>query len=330
PDIRLFGERIQSDRIRLHPDDIFVLYTDGVTEAMNSQRELYGEERFLTAIRKYGHMDVVEFVKSLKDDILTFTGGYEQNDDITLVAIKENMAAVDVKINTFKQLFEQVQTDNSQTVVDACKDAGISPTTFYRYKRIYQEGGYDLLREMLHGYTNLGLRHLSIEVKTKMYDIIREHPEFGPKKISDMLNTEKYGFTEVSPFLIYEELRRAKLNTKEQRIAFVQRGGKKRLKPPGTPLLTLDGEVMVGFRSEDQKLEDFPFMPNIPIARSGSKEKMISAKGKRLPYVTGTGPNQKPATSKTDKADADIEEEPPQESVTVENEKADLKDKDEK
>jgi serine phosphatase RsbU (regulator of sigma subunit) len=40
PDIRLFGERIQADRIRLHPDDIFVLYTDGVTEAMNPQREL--------------------------------------------------------------------------------------------------------------------------------------------------------------------------------------------------------------------------------------------------------------------------------------------------
>jgi hypothetical protein len=302
PDIRLFGERIQADRIRLHPDDIFVLYTDGVTEAMNPQRELYGEERFLAAIRKHGHLDVVEFVTSIKDDILAFTGGYEQNDDITLVAIKENMAAVDVKINTFKQLFEQVQTDNNQ---------GISSTTFYRYKRIYQEGGYDLLREMLHGYTNLGLRHLSIEVKTKMYDIIRQHPEFGPKKISDLLNTEKYGFTEASPFLIYEELRRAKLNTKEQRIAFVQRGGKKRLKPPGTPLLTLDGEVMVGFRSDDQKMEDLPFMPNIPPAQSRSKE-------------TGPGRNQKPPLPEDKAAKPDIEDKQQNESAIEENMRTDV------
>jgi serine phosphatase RsbU (regulator of sigma subunit)/anti-sigma regulatory factor (Ser/Thr protein kinase) len=332
PDIRLFGERIQSDRIRLHPDDIFILYTDGVTEAMNPQRELYGEERFLAAIRKYGHLDVIDFVKSIKDDILTFTGGFEQNDDITLVAIKENMAAVDVKVNTFKQLFEQVQTTNSQTVVNACKDAGISPTTFYRYKRIYQEGGYDLLREMLHGYTNLGLRHLSIEVKTKMYDIIRQHPEFGPKKVSDLLNTEKYGFTEVSPFLIYEELRRAKLNTKEQRIAFVQRGGKKRLKPPGTPLLTLDGEVMVGFRSEDQKIEDLPFMPNLPPAKSRSKEKIISAKGKRVPTVTGPGGNQRLLASENTTESPDIEDEQLDESVIEDNTKSDInitKEKDE-
>lgn len=279
PDIRLFGERIQSDRIRLHPDDILVLYTDGITEAMNAQRELYGEERFLAAIRKYGHLDVAEFVKKIKDDILSFTGGFEQNDDITFVAIKENMAAVDVKVDMVKELFEKVKLDDGQTVADACKEVGISPTTYYRYKKIYEQGGFQLLREMLHGYTNVGLRHMSIEEKTKMYDIIREHPEYGPKKISDLLNTEKYGFTRVSPTLIYEELKRAKLNTKELRVSFVRRGGKRRLKPPGTPLLTLDGEVMVGFRSEETQ-ESIPFAPALDIPRSKSKEKMITSRGR--------------------------------------------------
>ncbi len=302
PDPNLFGERIQADRIRLHPDDVLVLYTDGITEAMNPQRELYGEERFLNAIRKYGHQDVVEFVKSVKDDILEFTGGYEQNDDITLVAIKENMAAVDVKVNTFKELFERVHSDDTATVAEACKEAGVSPTTYYRYRRIYNEGGYDLLREMLHGYTNLGLRHLSIEVKTKMYDIIREHPEFGPKKISDLLNTEKYGFTEVSPVLIYEELKRAKLNTKERRIKFVERGGKQRLKAPGTPLLTLDGEVMVGFRSDDHSKATAPFMPYIP-QEARRKEKIISARGKRLPGVQDSSAKENSALDEKSKND---------------------------
>lgn len=292
PDIRLFGERIQADRIRLHPDDVLVLYTDGITEAMNQQRELYGEERFLQAIRRYGNLDVVEFVKAIKADIMNFTQGYEQNDDITLVAIKENMAAVDVKVNTFQKLFEEVKNkEDSQTVAEICKEAGVSPTTFYRYRRILQEGGYDLLREMLHGYTNLGLRHLSIEVKTKMYDIIREFPEFGPKKISDALNTEKYGFTEISSNLIYEELKRAKLNTKERRAAFVDRGGKQRLKPPGTPLLTLDGEVLVGFRSDDQAGSGLPFMPELP-PESRAREKMISARGKKLEKVEITAEDE--------------------------------------
>ncbi len=284
PDIRLFGEKIQADKIRLHPDDILVLYTDGITEAMNAKRELFGEERFLAAIRKYGHLDVVEFVKAIKNEILHFTGGYEQNDDITLVAIKENMAAVDVKLNIFRELFEGRGAKNGQTIAEACKKVGISPSTYYRYKRMYEEGGYEYLREMLHGYTNVGQKHLSIEVKTKIYDIIREHPEYGPKKISDLLNTEKYGFTKVSPKLIYEELKRAKLNTKERRIAFVKRGGKQRLKPPGTPLLTLDGEVLVGFRSEELTDNLLNYVPNVSSAHK-SKEKILHVKGKRLPTL---------------------------------------------
>ncbi len=284
PDIRLFGEKIQADKIRLHPDDILVLYTDGITEAMNAKRELFGEERFLAAIRKYGHLDVVEFVKAIKNEILRFTGGYEQNDDITLVAIKENMAAVDIKLNIFRELFESRGAKNGETIAEACKKVGISPSTYYRYKRIYEEGGYEHLREMLHGYTNVGQKHLSIEVKTKIYDIIREHPEYGPKKISDLLNTEKYGFTKVSPKLIYEELKRAKLNTKAQRLAFVKRGGKQRLKPPGTPLLTLDGEVLVGFRSEELSENLLNYVPNVSSVHK-SKEKILHVKGRRLPAI---------------------------------------------
>ncbi|RMF60171.1 MAG: hypothetical protein D6748_04720, partial [Calditrichaeota bacterium] len=248
-----------------------------------------------------------------------FTGGFEQNDDITIVAIKENMAAVDVKINQFKQLFERVQTDSETTVAEACKEAGISPTTFYRYRKIYKEGGYDLLREMLHGYTNLGLRHLSIEVKTKMYDIIRQHPEFGPKKISDMLNTEKYGFTEVSPLLIYEELKRAKLNTKERRIAFVKRGGKQRLKPPGTPLLTLDGQVMVGgYSTEDHKVPDLAFMPKI-VQQSRSKEKIIATRGKNFDEIEDPNKNDKEEKSTIEEQAENTEEDRSQEVAPVDH-----------
>jgi len=278
PDINLFREKIQMDRIRLHPDDVMVLYTDGITEAMNSSRELYGEERFLAAIRKFGHLDVVEFVKSVKEDILSFTGGFEQNDDITLVAIKENMAAVDVKLNLFRDLFEGTKKDNSLTIKQACEQAGISTSTYYRYKKLYENGGYEHLREMLHGFTNLGLKHLSIEIKTKMYDIISKHPTWGPKRISNTLKLEEYGKLEVKESLIYEELKRAKLNTKKQRQLFVQRGGKRRLKPPGTPLLTLDGEVMVGYRTEESVETPFGYIPPEE-ADARRKEKIITVKG---------------------------------------------------
>ena len=96
PDIKLFDKKIQSDSIRLMEDDILVLYTDGITEAMNHQRELYREERFLQSIRDNGHLDVAEFVKTIKDDLKNYTGGAQQNDDITFVAIKEKLMAGEV------------------------------------------------------------------------------------------------------------------------------------------------------------------------------------------------------------------------------------------
>ncbi|MBN2366419.1 MAG: hypothetical protein EH225_10815, partial [Calditrichaeota bacterium] len=281
PDIHLFDKTIRADRIRLHPDDMLVVYTDGITEAMNHKREMYGDERFLAAIRKYGNLDVVEFVSKLKEDLQSFTGGYEQNDDVTLVAVKENMEAVDVKIDMFKELFE-LAGKSDVTILQACKEMDVSPSTYYKYKKIYEEGGYEYLREMLHGYTNVGLRHMSIEVKTKLYDIIREHPEYGPKRLSDLLNSRKYSFVEIPPRLIYEELKRAKLNHRKQRERFVQRGGKRRLKPPGTPLLTLDGEVMVGgFRSEDMEKGPQFFQAPSPQPSLKNRERMITMKSNK-------------------------------------------------
>ncbi len=301
PDINLFSNTIKADRIRLHPDDILVIYTDGITEAMNHKRELYGDERFLAAIRKYGDLDVVEFVNKVKEDILNFTGGFEQNDDITLVAVKENMEAVDVKMDMFRDLFELAGQDD-MTIAQACKEMDVSPSTYYKYKKIYDDGGLEYLREMLHGYTNIGLRHLSIEVKTKLYDIIREHSDYGPKRISDMLNSAKYGNLEVPARLIYEELKRAKLNRRKQRERFVQRGGKRRLKPPGTPLLTLDGEVMVGFRSEDQESVPNIFTVKAPVSSTSAKEKILTVRGNR---------NSKSSNNNEDKGKVEEAEEMP-------------------
>jgi hypothetical protein len=57
-------------------------------------------------------------------------------------------------------------------------------------------------------------------------------------------------------------------------LRFVSRGGKRRLKPPGTPLLTLDGEVMVGFRLEEMNNDGKP--GNAEISSGQSREKIIS------------------------------------------------------
>ena len=254
PDINLFDKTIESDSIRLREDDILVLYTDGITEAMNNNRELYRDERFLAAIRRDAHMDVGEFVKSIQGDIASFTQGAPQNDDITFVAVKEKLMHGDVVYKVQKELFELVEEGN--TVKEACEIMRVSQYHYYKYKSIVDQHGLEGLKEYLSGQDLIEKKHISLEVKTKLFDIIKNHPEFGTKRICKELDTEKYGFIKIDERRLYNELVKMKLNTREKRIRFVQKGGnKKQIKQPGTPLLTLDGKVILGFESSESEIE---------------------------------------------------------------------------
>jgi serine phosphatase RsbU (regulator of sigma subunit)/anti-sigma regulatory factor (Ser/Thr protein kinase) len=255
PDITLFDKKIQEDTIRLREDDMLVLYTDGITEAMNPQRELYRDERFLDAIKENSHYDVGEFVKQIKDDIGNHTKGYPQNDDITYVAIKEKMMPGEVIFNIHNELFRLIEEEGI-AVKDACEKMKVSQYAYRKYKKVKDEKGTEGLKELLNETDFIEKKHLSLEVKTKLYEIVRKNPEFGAKKISEMLDTEEFGFTKLEEHRIYQELKAAKLNTRAKREAFVQRGGKKRIKLPGTPLLTMDGDVILNYESAEKVIAD--------------------------------------------------------------------------
>ncbi len=243
PDKNLFRNTIESDTLSLNEGDILLMYTDGITEAMNRRRQLYGEERFLTVIRENGHLAADEFVVKLHEDLNSFTEGTPQSDDITLVAIKEKSTAEKVELDRAKRVYRLIH--QGMGIREACEAEGLSSYAYYsKYKEIFEQGNIEEL-VTLDG-ESVEAKHLSIEEMTKLNDVIMRFPEFGAKKISEELNSERYSFTEITPSKIYEELVRAKLNTKELREAFVHRGGKKRRpKTPGTPMLTLDGRVII-------------------------------------------------------------------------------------
>ena len=255
PDINLFEQRIEEDSIRLREDDLLVLYTDGITEAMNPKRELYREERFLDAIRKHAQYDVSDFINSVKDDIKAYTRNYPQNDDITFVAVKEKLMQGEVLFTIQKELFSLID-EKKLTVKAACEKMQVSPYMYRKYKKVKDSVGLEGLKELLYNSDYIEKKHLSIEVKTKLYDVISNHPEYGPKKISEELNTEKYSHTDLDERRIYNELVRAKLNTKEKRENYIKRSGKKRIKLPGTPLLTLDGQVILDYESAEKVISD--------------------------------------------------------------------------
>ena len=78
----------QAETMRLTPGDRLLLYTDGVTEAMNLQDELYDEQRLLAVCNELQGEPIFDLVKGTVASIKAFAGAAPQSDDITLMAIE--------------------------------------------------------------------------------------------------------------------------------------------------------------------------------------------------------------------------------------------------
>lgn len=74
-------------KLVLQPDDKLIFYTDGVTEAMNAQKEMYLAERLKAILTACKHMPIAELVHNILNDIKVFTTDVEQSDDITLMCL---------------------------------------------------------------------------------------------------------------------------------------------------------------------------------------------------------------------------------------------------
>jgi len=80
---------IAQKQIQLSPGDGVVLYTDGITEAENCQRELYGIERLITVIQRHWQHSASQIRSAIVEDVRDFIGDSKVYDDITLVVLKQ-------------------------------------------------------------------------------------------------------------------------------------------------------------------------------------------------------------------------------------------------
>ncbi|TAL67595.1 MAG: serine/threonine-protein phosphatase [Bacteroidetes bacterium] len=80
------------ENIRMHPGDVLVLYTDGITESQDENGLMYGEERLLELIRKNYNETSENIALAIIEDVQKYTSESLYNDDKTLVVIKRDLA----------------------------------------------------------------------------------------------------------------------------------------------------------------------------------------------------------------------------------------------
>lgn len=75
-------------KISFSTGDIFVFYTDGITEAMNQKREMYGAKRLLAAVEKNKDRNAQDLLRAIEADVRQFEPKHRQHDDITFIVVK--------------------------------------------------------------------------------------------------------------------------------------------------------------------------------------------------------------------------------------------------
>ena len=82
-------DRLTTDfDVSLERDDCLVLYTDGVTEALDSEDNEFGLERTIQSVRASAKNGASAIITRVIDDVRNFSGSQAQNDDITMLAVR--------------------------------------------------------------------------------------------------------------------------------------------------------------------------------------------------------------------------------------------------
>lgn len=80
---------LDQKHIHLHAGDVVVLYTDGITEAENEDRKLYGVDRLCEVIRQNVDASALEIRQAVINDLRSHIGNQKVYDDITLLVLKQ-------------------------------------------------------------------------------------------------------------------------------------------------------------------------------------------------------------------------------------------------
>jgi sigma-B regulation protein RsbU (phosphoserine phosphatase) len=84
----MFERLLEEVTLPLGPGDLFVLFTDGISEAMNDGAECFGEQRLGDLIQEHGHLAFEELRERILREIRAFVGTAAQHDDMTMLLLK--------------------------------------------------------------------------------------------------------------------------------------------------------------------------------------------------------------------------------------------------
>src|SRR5262245_14234833 len=92
-DGEMFDRLLEEETIPLKPGDLYVLFTDGISEAMNADEDCFGEARLASLLEEHADLPAEELRERILRDVEAFAGGAPQHDDMTMILLKVDALA---------------------------------------------------------------------------------------------------------------------------------------------------------------------------------------------------------------------------------------------
>ena len=177
---------VKDEEFVLRPGESITLYTDGITEARNSDGDFFGEDRLLQAMNRKNHDTVAELFDSINQELDGFVSGATQSDDITLITVKYHGNR-----NSFEERSFDARLENIPNMLDFIEDFSDMHNFPEEFKKQIVIVGDELFSNIIkYGYGNSGgdiSVRLSFDIGGNKYVmVITDHaPPFNQLEVNN-------------------------------------------------------------------------------------------------------------------------------------------------
>ena len=85
---QIFSDVLEEQSLSIAPGDVLVFFTDGISEAMNAESHLFGEDRLSQLVEDHGGLSSEDLRERILRDVESFVDGADQHDDMTMIVLK--------------------------------------------------------------------------------------------------------------------------------------------------------------------------------------------------------------------------------------------------
>jgi sigma-B regulation protein RsbU (phosphoserine phosphatase) len=167
-----------SGRMVLSPGEALLLYTDGVTEAMDSRERLYSDQRLEKFLASNRDSSPRQIIGDLVSDVRHFAGGAPQSDDITVLALlyfgttEKMMEELEVKLNNKVSELERL----NHTLTEFGRRHGLTPKVVHDLNLALEE---ILTNIISYGYTDNREHEIKVRLSVQPGEVKAEVEDDG-------------------------------------------------------------------------------------------------------------------------------------------------------